>query len=116
MTLVSIGGYQKWVHRHLALSPFEVLAAFKKASFVITDTFHGTIFSAKYSDHFAVIVRDSNRNKLGDLVDRLSLQNHVIDEYKKLGDVFRVPKDYCRIEAVINRHREQTIDYLERNI
>lgn len=115
LTPVSIGGYQKWIHKHLALSPFEVLYAFKNASFVITDTFHGTIFSAKYAERFAIIVRESNKNKLCDLVQKLGIESHLLAD-KKLEEVYELRNDFRRMNALVEKQRVLTKEYLERNI
>ena len=64
MEIITIGSPQIWNKNFISMNPFEVLYAFSKADFVITDTFHGTIFSAKYAKKFAVLVQDSNKFKL----------------------------------------------------
>lgn len=85
MTIVSVGAPQYWIKRHLVLSPFEMLKVFQKAEFVITDTFHGTIFSAKYSQRFAVIARMSNKEKLIDLLERLDITSHLVANVSALS-------------------------------
>lgn len=116
MVPVSIGGYQKWVHRHLELDPFEVLAAFQNAQFVVTDTFHGTVFSAKYAERFAVIVRKSNANKLGDLVSRLGIEQHQISQIKDLPEIYSRRAQKAHIDDLIKKERNKTIQYLENNL
>lgn len=81
---IAIGAPQKWISNYPVLSPFEVLAAFKNADFVITDTFHGTIFAAKYSARFAAMIRPSNRNKLLDLIKKLKVESHLIESMSDL--------------------------------
>lgn len=116
LTPVTIGGYQKWVHKHLALSPFEVLAAFKDADFVVTDTFHGTLFSIKYAKRFAVIVRESNRNKLLDLVKRFGVERHELKSMEDIERVYHYIPDRAGIDAVIEKERECSLKYLEENL
>jgi 2-hydroxychromene-2-carboxylate isomerase len=111
-----IGGSQKWVHKHLALSPFEVLKAFKKADFVITDTFHGTIFSAKYAKKFGVIVRDSNRNKLSDLISRLGIEKQEIKDIENLESLYINLVDRKGIDEIIKEERHKTLEYLEKSL
>lgn len=79
LRIVAIGAPQMWIKEYYALEPFQVLKAFQNSAFVFTDTFHGTIFAYKYSKRFAVLTRDSNRNKLIDLVDKLGIKNHLLD-------------------------------------
>ena len=82
---IALGAPQMWLKNYVAVSPFEMLKIFQNADFIITDTFHGTIFSEKFNGHFAVLYRESNKNKLGDLVKKIGAENHVITEdvYKR---------------------------------
>lgn len=116
LTPVTIGGYQKWVHKHLALSPFEVLAAVKQADFVITDTFHGTLFSIKYAKRFAVIVRESNRNKLSDLIMRFGAEKHELQTIEDIELAYSYIPDRVRIDATIEKERKCSLRYLEENL
>lgn len=116
LQLLTLGAPQKWIPNHLVMMPFEALNVFRNAAFVITDTFHGTIFSAKYSERFAVMIRSSNRNKLGDLVRKLQLEKHVVESFDKLEKVFRTPNDRDRIAALTERERERSVRYLHENL
>ena len=113
---VTIGGYQKWVHNHVALSPFEVLVAFSKADFVITDTFHGTLFSIKYAKRFGVIVRDSNRNKLSDLIKRFGIENHELRDIEDIESVYRYSTNQASVDSMIEKERKNTLLYFEENL
>jgi len=112
---VGLGAPQMWIKNNLAVSPFEVLAAFKKADFIITDTFHGTILSAKFNGRFAVMLRGSNKNKLGDLISRLNIENHVIDDCSELESAYLQP-DLCDFQIISQVEREKTIKYLSENL
>lgn len=116
MIPVSIGGAQKWVHTHLELDPFEVLCAFKNAAYVVTDTFHGAIFSAKYASRYAIIIRDSNRNKLSDLISRLKIDRHRVTSIEQIVDLYTVLDNKETIRDIENIQYERSIEYLEQNI
>lgn len=116
MTPVSIGGPQKWVHTHLELDPFEVLCAFKNAAYVVTDTFHGAIFSAKYASRYAIIVRDSNKNKLSDLISRLNIDEHQVTSIEQIVDLYAIVDDKKAIRDIENVQYKRSIKYLEQNI
>lgn len=116
MTPVSIGGAQKWVHTHLELDPFEVLCAFKKASYVVTDTFHGAIFSAKYASRYAIIVRESNANKLKDLTSRLGIENHCVTSMEQVAKFYNEIDDKKNIREIEETQYKRSTEYLERNL
>ena len=117
LTPVAIGAPQMWVKEYPVLSPFETLLAFKKAEFVITDTFHGTIFAAKYAKAFATFVRESNQNKLVDLIGRLYLEKHRITDFAQLSykkDSFQ--NDPTRIGDIASKELIRTMMYLKMNL
>lgn len=116
LTPISIGGYQKWVHHHPVLSPFEVLCAFKNAEYVVTDTFHGTIFSAKYAKRFAVIVRGSNNNKLSDLLSRLKIEDHKVTSTDMISKLYDLEDDKKVMRGIEAEQYRKTIEYLEQNL
>ena len=113
LKIIAVGAPQMWINDYYPLTPFEALKAFAKASFVVTDTFHGTIFSYKYSKRFAIIVRDSNRNKLMDLIDRLKLGDHLTD-INCLENAFEVLHDAHSNKAFVEAERKKAECYLQR--
>lgn len=116
LELVTIGAPQFWIKTHLVLNPFEALYAFKKADFVITDTFHGTIFSSKYSKKFATIIRDSNKNKLLDLIIRLEKKKHLCNNINEIDDIYLIENDIEKTNEIIKRESERTYKYISKNI
>ena len=113
---LTIGGKQKWCKKHYICTPFECMNAFKYADFVITDTFHGSIFSAKYADKYAIIIRESNVNKLGDLVERIGIENHLINDINDLEKAYNLDVDKNKFYNFIEEERKNTYKYLKENI
>lgn len=116
LTPIAVQGGQTWCKEFIACNPFECLKMFQKADFVITDTFHGTIFSAKYANKFAVITRESNYNKLSDLIKRLGIEKHLVDDLSNLKSVYSLEKENESIKKVVETERSNTYKYLERYI
>lgn len=113
---IALGAPQMWLKNYVAVSPFEMLKIFQKADFIITDTFHGTIFSEKFNGHFAVLYRDSNRNKLSDLVKKINAENHVITDFSKLDEVYKVYRERTSVQKLVKEQREISMDYLKKYI
>ena len=116
MEIIAVGMPQMWIKNFYAASPFELLKIFRNACFVITDTFHGTIFSARYADRFAVMVRESNKNKLGDLIGRLEIEEHVIHDVSSLPGKYELAHDKTHLNALLTCERERSLGYLEANL
>lgn len=117
--IVSIGSYQEIADYNLAINPLEVFAYFRKAAFVITDTFHGSIFSIKTHSNFCTIIRSGglgNSNKLYDLLRRLKLTDRIACDVEDIEKVLRVPADFMEADGIIKLEKENTIAYLRKNL
>lgn len=111
--IVAVGAPQFWINGFEVYTPFEVLKLFSEASFVITDTFHGTIMSYKYSKKYAVIPRESNNNKLSDLINRLSIGDHLSSVYD-LEKIYEINNDTDHI--ILKEERHKTDEYLKKHL
>lgn len=112
---IAVGAPQFWIKDYFTCTPFQCLKIFQKADFVITDTFHGTIFSAKYSKKYAVIVRESNRNKLLDLINKLKIEEHLIKDMNELQKE-NYFNDYDMFQHIIEKEKLKTVKYLREAI
>lgn len=120
--IYSIGGAQPYADKFIDCSPFEVLAYFKNAEFIITDTFHGSIFSIINQKNFVTLVRKSvgneygNEEKLTDLLNRLKLSNRIIYDIKDINHKLNENINYYEIFKIIDKERENTYGYLKKNL
>ena len=113
-----IGGIQKCADRFINCSPFEVLGYFLNAEEVITDTFHGSIFSIITHRPFTTIIRKSvgnsygNEEKLSDLLKRMELSSRITMEIENVENINKNLIDYVRTDEILQRQREETKEYL----
>lgn len=114
--LVTLGTVQEFCDTYIPASPFEALAYIKNADYIITDTFHGTIFSAKYNKKFATIIRESNKQKLSDLLERIYMKKREVTDISKLEQILTQEIDYEKTNAFIKEQTAKSIKYLEDNI
>ena len=94
----------------------EVLAYIKNADFVITDTFHGTVFSIKYQVPFGTIIRESNKQKLGDLLNTFNLCNRQIVNINDIEDVLAKALNVEEIKNILTDEQAKAKDYLKNNL
>ncbi|HQU62593.1 MAG: polysaccharide pyruvyl transferase family protein [Nitrosomonas sp.] len=117
LRVVSIGFYNSWCDENVVLSPLELLSVFKNASFVITDTFHGTIFSIKNHKQFVTVVQGetgwgSNSSKLGFLLKQLQLEHRINQNLDNLETHLPTPIDYQEVDAIVDRLRKKSLHFL----
>lgn len=116
LEIIALGSPQMWIKKFLPLKPFECLKVFQNAEFVITDTFHGTIFSAKYAKRFATMTRPSNENKLKDLITRLHIEKHWVQSLEQLEETYQFMHDLEGTKVFIGQEHSRTMQYLTDNI
>ena len=116
LRLVSIGHYFPWCDDVVVPTPFEVLGYFRDAAYIVTDTFHGSVFSIKYNKQFATIVRGMNNNKLSFLLKQFGLQNRIVSDITTLSAIEDSPIDYDAVNEKIAQEKTKSVTYLKENI
>ena len=114
--IVTVGYHQSFSDVKLDADAFELLGYIKNADYVVTDTFHGTIFSTIMRKQFVTIIRDSNKEKLGYLLEKLGLECRRLKNPQELETLINSKIDYEKTGAIINEERKRTIEYLKRNL
>lgn len=112
--LISLGGKQTFCD-NIVCKPMELLAYFRHAELIITDTFHGTIFSVITESNFATIVRygeDGNENKLTCLLKQLGLSDRILSDIEKIDDVVSRTIDYESVRKIRKEEHNKTMEYL----
>lgn len=116
LILVSIGHYFSWVDKVITPNPFEVLAYFRDADYIITDTFHGSVFSLKFNKQFCTLVRKMNNNKLTYLLKQFSLSSRIINKLEDLERIMTLKINYTPINEKIAEEKKRSLLYLKENL
>lgn len=95
-------------------TPFELLAYFKYADFVISDTFHGTIFSIINERKFITLIRKSNIQKLTFLLESFGLFDRIIKDFALFSEKLQADIDYKIVARRLEEERQNAMDYLGR--
>lgn len=119
LKIVNVGGVQGCCDEFLDLGPFEVLAAFRGAECVLTDTFHGTILSVISERPFATIVRTEgygNAEKLTDLLERLGLEDRVASSSADFSRLLGEGPDWNPVRNLVSAGRVTARKYLSEEV
>lgn len=117
--LIALGGSQSFCETTVYCKPMEVFSVFRNASLVITDTFHGTIFSLINNKNVSIIIRDGeegNTNKLSFLVKQFGIENKVINNIDRMEEIIERKIDYSRVMDIRKKEKVRTLEYLASNI
>lgn len=113
LKIYSVGFYQDWVDKNIVTDPYKLLSYFKNAEYIITDTFHGTIFSVRCKKQFVTVVRDTNIQKLTSLLDDVGLNQRIVRDSKDLIGVLVQKPDYDVTFNTLGKERAKTENYLK---
>jgi hypothetical protein len=90
--IVTPGLGHAWADVNLVCDPFEFIGLLQNAPAVLTDTFHGTIFSVLTRARFGIL-GPVQKNKLRNLVSELDLGVRVVETTAEMDAVFSQPSD-----------------------
>ena len=113
---VALGYFHDWCDISVCASPMDYLSIINNAEKVVTDTFHGTVFSMTCGVDFCSIVRTSsagNSNKLGYLIRQFEVTNMQADNASKIYDILSSDIDWDSINNRISLLRNHSRKYIE---
>ena len=106
----------------MVAAPEEILAYFKHADCIITDTFHGSIFSIINEKPFVTLVRESkgeaygNAEKIVDMLQRLTLEDRILHNMNDLEKTMTAAIAYQTVGEIRKEGRARTLNYLQENL
>lgn len=109
LKLVSVGVYLAWTDLQIPASPDEFLGLVKNANYVVTSTFHGTVFSIIFNKQFIVFAREKKKvlELLHDFM--LSKRNASIYDFTIVSEEVI---NYEAINRIIAERKEESISFL----
>lgn len=113
LVTLSPGFYHSWCDINVDVDPIGLLAYFRDAEHVITDTFHGAVMSIITEADFAVKTRESNHLKLSNLLKEYKLENRIITDWDSLSAVFDSPVDWSTVNAEVTERRNSSMAILD---
>lgn len=113
---VAIGGSQFWCDLYIPVPPMRMLDYFYYADCVVTDTFHGTIFSIINHKQFAVLPRKTNEAKITGLLEDLGLSDRLVLKLEDLEGILLNEISYDGVERILSEERIRAREYLKERL
>jgi len=111
LKIVTFGNYNTWCDINLAYDPLLFLSLYNKANYIITNTFHGTVFATIYEKRFAVIKND--KPKILDVLDMCAMSDKMTKSPKDLAIILHSEFKYDVTRQNIMKEREKGLQYLQ---
>lgn len=112
---VSAGTFHKWCDKNIVCNCLEWIEYFRYAEAIITDTFHGTIASIIARRPFTVCVRETNQNKLADLLRVTCTEDRRIQDitYEEVEAVLGTAMEWTSVDSALTQLRSNSMEYLQ---
>ena len=101
----------------MSYGPIEFLKAVYNADAIVTDSFHGTIFSINLGKKFySINGQNISDFRKTDILEKLGLMNRSITWDTKYEELDQSEIDYQAVNEKLDELRKHSIDYLKRAI
>ena len=99
-------------------SPIEWMASIRDADFVLTNSFHGTVFSILFHKPFITLnwANDLQNIRVKNLLERVGLESRFYSNEEVSGffDVADAEIDWCSVDEKLETWRKQSFEFLKK--
>lgn len=94
----------------------EWLSAIRNAEFVITDSYHGSLFSIIFEKQFQTIInKERGADRFRTLFSRLGLEGRLLDEIPSEPSSL-LPTDYATVHRELHRLQEESLSFIQESL
>lgn len=91
----------------------EFLSLVKHAEYIVTNSFHGLMFSVQFKKQLAVFSRETGDSKIAEALELFGLQDYLLTDYQ---DNLLHVDDYDMVHERISRARKDSLSFLEKEL
>ena len=93
------------------------LKGFKDAEFIVTDSFHGTVFAIIFHKKFLTIInKKRGAGRFTSLLRMLHLEDRLIENNEEVAGALSRPINYERVDRILEDKRINCINFLKNNL
>lgn len=90
------------------------------SSYILTDSFHGTVLSLLYKKNFIVYVGDPKLvTRIKSLLCLVGLEDRICsysDDIEKISDLLQTKIDYKKVSAILEKLRNESINFIKNSL
>lgn len=99
-------------HKLGRISPNDFLAYFRQADLVLSDSFHGTLFSILYQKPFYTLLPAEKTGRITSLLSKLNLSSRIIAQ----PDISLTEVDYSQVNPLVEQEVSRSLAYIRSNL
>ena len=110
LELICFGEYIPNCTKRLIFNPGLMLAYFQKAEYIVTNTFHGNVFSILFNKQFINV--DAGKEKINDLLEKFDLSNRTVYDSSSIFPILERNIDFDKVNELVELKKTESQDYL----
>lgn len=117
LKIIALSYFHEWADQNVIdLGPFDWLGYFHKADYVLSGTFHGTLYSIIYKKNFITCNNQGISSKTTTILSKIDLLNRLTDGSKNFVELYEKRIDYEVVYTKLNPLIKDTKNYLINSI
>lgn len=109
-----VGKAPRWCDEvFIEIDPFEWIGMFKNAEFIVTDTFHGMMFSLIYKKKFYFFQEPYVKNRSDTILKITGLDKLFLSNDFSINDMIGFNWDYAYIDKCLEKYKKRSICFLK---
>lgn len=98
-------------------APEDWFCHLNQSAFVVTDSFHGMVFSIIFNKQFAVVANPQRGiERFTSLLEALGIPNRLVTSIAQLNTILNTKIDYDAVNSRVDIMRQQSLDFLTSNL
>lgn len=110
------GLFENELESHYHERPEQFISVIENAKYVISNSFHTTVFAIIYGKNFITIPHKKRPERMKNLLHIAGLDNHLIEDVRLLPTLETLDIDYKSVKENLLKEREKSIEFLNNSI
>lgn len=105
--------FERQLGKTVGAGPTETLNAIAHAEYILTQSFHLSVFALIFEKNFITLKRDRNNDRLDNLFHKLGLENHFLKPDSPLPDFKDLPINFGEVHKKMDAMRLPSVAFID---
>lgn len=110
LSIVNLASFKD--EKNYCISPSEFIDYINDCKLLLTDSFHGIVFSVLFSKPFVVFKRGKINSRINTLLKKFQLENRKWENLRNEEEIFKI--NFSNIQSILEYERQKAFSYLKK--
>lgn len=114
LKIIDVNNSYTYRDKDIINTPNNFLNYMLYADFIVTDTFHGTVFASNFQKRFVVV--NKNKKKVNNFLKMINLESRLVNNDGIISEKFLEEIDYISCNQEIEKFRNKSIEFIKKQL